>query len=164
MLYLSFFLFKLQIWLHKATRLEDLVSMIVFMYMDCGRTVSTLDLVNIVLVTGKTGDEGREGGLWEIFLREPQPESRNGNNRGLRCVCGDQNQTAPMIHIASETLGRNSLAMPQGQAEGRRAVVVAGQAPRHACGQERKPGWWVFLKSNLDHPGRRKGENRERGI
>lgn len=138
--------------------------MIAFMYMDCGRTVSTLDLVNIVLVTGKTGDEGREGGLWEIFLREPQPESRNGNNRGLRCVCGDQNQTAPMIHIASETLGRNSLAMRQGQAEGRRAVVVAGQAPRHACGQERKPGWWVFLKSNLDHPGRRKGENRERGI
>lgn len=101
--------------------------MIAFMYMDCGRTVSTLDLVNIMLVMGETGDEGREGGLWEIVLREPQPESQDGNNRGLRSVCRDQNQKAPMIHITSETLGRNSLAMPQGQPEGRRAVVVARQ-------------------------------------
>ena len=37
--------------------------MIAFMYMDCGRTVSTLDLVNIMLVMGETGDEGREGGI-----------------------------------------------------------------------------------------------------
>lgn len=101
--------------------------MTAFLYMDCGRTVSTLDLVNIMLDMGETGDEGREGGLWEIVLREPQPESRDGNNRGLRCVCWDQNQKAPMIHITSETLGRSGLAMPQGQPEGRRAVVVAGQ-------------------------------------
>ena len=115
MLYLSFFFFlSCKIWLYKATGLEDLVSMIAFMYMDCGRTVSTLDLVNIMLVMGETGDEGREGGLWEIVLREPQPESRDGNNRGLRSVCRDQKQKAPMIHITSETLGRNSLAMPQG--------------------------------------------------
>ena len=60
--------------------------MIAFMYMDCGRTVSTLDLVNIMLVMGETGDEGREGGLWEIVLREPQPESRDGNNIHSYCV------------------------------------------------------------------------------
>lgn len=125
-------------WLHKATGLEDLESMIAFMDMDWGRAVSTLDLVNTVLVTGETGDEGREGGLWELFLREPQPVSRGGNNRGLRCVCGDQNQKAPLIHTTPETLGRSSLAMPQGQPEGRSSGGGNAEPPCHACGQEKE--------------------------